>query len=119
MRYMCLWRPSGTGPKTWKDQAPAEQQRLMAEMGKLIDEMTKSGVLVATGGWDPRGPSKIVKNAAGEVSITDGPYAEAKEAIGGFALIEVKSEQEALEYAKRFVKIAGDGTSEVRALGGP
>ena len=119
MRFMCLWRPAATGPKTWKQQDPAEMQRLMTAMNGLIEEMTKSGVLIATGGWDPTGPSKIVQNTGGAVTVKDGPFAEAKEAIGGFALIECKSLDEAIEHGRRFVKIAGEGTSEIRALGGP
>ena len=119
MRYMCLWRPASSAPQSWKHQDPAEMQRLMSEMGKLIEEMTKSGILIATGGWDPHGPSTIIQSSAGTVSVKDGPYTESKEMIGGFALIEAKSQEEAIEYGRRFVKIAGDGTSEIRALGGP
>ena len=112
MRFMCLWRPSA-------NQTQAPSQQMMADMGKLIEDMTKSGVLVSTGGWDPRSPSKIVANRGGDISVKDGPFSEAKEVIAGYALIECASFDEAVEHARRFIKIAGDGTSEVRPLGGP
>ena len=52
----------------------------------------------------------------GEVTVTDGPFTEAKELIGGFALVEVKSKDEAIEWGRRFLKVAGDGESEIRLL---
>ena len=96
MRFMCLWRPGAK--QTWKDNDPVEGQRLMVEMGKLIEDMKKSGVLIETGGWDPRSPSTVVSNAHGEVTVKDGPYSESKEVIAGFALIECKSREEAIEH---------------------
>ena len=110
MRYMCLWRPG---------KAANPPEKVMAEMTKFIDETTRSGQLVLTGGWSPQSPATTIRNAGGKISVTDGPYAEAKEMIGGFALLECKSLEEAIELGRRFVQIAGDGTSEIRALGGP
>ena len=110
MRYMCLWRPG-------KNASSPEQA--MAEMGKFIEDTTRSGQLVLTGGWSPQTPATTVRNTGGKITVTDGPYAEAKEMIGGFALLECRSLEEAIELARRFVQIAGEGTSEVRALGGP
>ena len=109
MRFMSLWRPSTAA------QPPTEQ--VMAEMGKLIDEMSKAGVLVETGGWDADSPCTVLKSAKGKVTVTDGPYIETKELIAGFALLEVRSQQEAIDWNIRFLKICGDGTSEMRPLG--
>ncbi len=111
MRYMALWHPV-------KNAAPPTQQHY-AEMGKLIDEMTKAGVLQDTGGWDVKAPSIVVKNDGKKVTVTDGPYAEAKEMIAGFAIFEVKSKEEAVKWGKRFIEIAGEGFSEMREIPQP
>jgi hypothetical protein len=92
-------------------------ENLMIEMGKFIEEMTKAGVLLATGGLEPNGIH--IKSSGGEITVTDGPFAEAKEAVVGFALIEVRSREEAVEMSKRFWKIAGDGEGEIRQVFGP
>jgi hypothetical protein len=92
-------------------------ENLMIEMGKFIEEMTQAGVLLATGGLDPNGVH--IKNSGGEITVTDGPFAEAKEAVVGFALIDVRSMEEAIELSKRFWKIVGDGEGEIRQVFGP
>ena len=89
---------------------------LMAEMGKLIEETTKSGILVATGGLGPN--STHVRTSGTKVSVTDGPFTETKELTGGFALVEVTSKAEAIEWAKRFRKIVGDGESVIQEVFG-
>jgi hypothetical protein len=108
MRYMTLWRPA-------KVVYPPSE-KLQAEMGAFISELMKSGKLVDTNGWDPRSPCVVMKRAGDSVTITDGPYTEAKEMIGGYAILEAKSKEEVLELTRRFVAIAGDGTSEIREL---
>lgn len=85
---------------------------MYAEMGKLIEQLTKEGALVATGGLDPNGAMRI-QSSGGQVTVTDGPFTEAKEAVVGFALIEAKSKEEAIEYSKRFWKVAGDGQGKI------
>ncbi len=90
---------------------------LYAEMGKLIQEMTQAGVLLATGGLDSQ-PTRI-RSSGGKITVTDGPFAEAKEAIVGFALIEAKSKEEAVEYSKRFWKVVGDGEGKIYQVFGP
>lgn len=97
------------------DQNPDE--RLYAEMAKFIEETTAAGVLLATGGLDPVGVR--VSSHGDEITVTDGPYTEAKEAIGGFALVEVRSKEEAIELARRFRRIVGDGESLVHQVFGP
>jgi hypothetical protein len=108
MVYMSLWRPTkNANPPT---------EKMMAAMNALIDEMTKAGVLLKTGGWDPTSPCTLLKNLNGKVTVTDGPYTESKEVIAGFALFEVKSKQEAVAWGARFLAIAGEGACEMRPL---
>ena len=86
---------------------------LMAEMGRFIEETTRAGILVATGGL---GSSTHVRTSGAKVSVVDGPFTETKELTGGFALVEVKTKEEAIEWAKRFRKIVGDGSSVVQEV---
>ena len=111
MRFLMMTKgdPSDTG------NPPDE--KLMMEMGKLIEEMTKAGVLLATGGLDPNGIR--IKSSGGQITVTDGPFAEAKEAVVGFALIEVRTREEAIEASRRFWEVVGDGEGEIREVFGP
>jgi hypothetical protein len=84
---------------------------MFAAMDKLIQEMSKAGVLLATGGLGPN-PTQI-KSAAGKITVTDGPFTEAKEGVVGFALVEAKSKEEAIEFSRRFWQVAGDGAGEI------
>jgi hypothetical protein len=92
-------------------------EKLQMEMGKFIEELTKAGVLLATGGLGPNGIR--IKNSGGKITVTDGPFAEAKETVNGFALVEVRSREEAIELSKRFWQIVGDGEGEIREVFGP
>jgi len=109
MKFLCLYKPSkpeGTPP------APTE----MSEMGKLIEDLTKSGALLATEGCLPSKVGARVRRAGETFTVTDGPFTEAKEIVGGFALIRASSKQEAIELTKRFLKVAGDGETEIRQI---
>lgn len=75
--------------------------------------MTKARVMVMTGGWDPASPCTALRSS---VTVMDGPHTEAKEVIAGFAVFDVKSKEEAVDWAKRFLKVAGHGTTEMREL---
>jgi hypothetical protein len=88
----------------------------MAEMGKLIEENTKSGALLLTGGILPtaKGGARV-RATAGEITV-DGPFTETKELVGGFALMEAKSREEAIAMVTRFLKIAGDGECELHQI---
>jgi hypothetical protein len=88
----------------------------MAEMGKLIEESMKSGVLLATEGCLSSALGARVRLTGGKFMVPDGPFAETKELIGGFALIQSPSKQEAIEFTKNFLKIAGDGETEIRQV---
>ncbi len=91
---------------------PTEQQ--YEEMDKFITELSASGVLLAAGGLEPGGVH--VTSLGSEFTVTDGPFAEAKEAAGGFALVEVNSKEEAVELARRAAAIGGDGTTVIQQV---
>src|SRR5690242_14547334 len=91
----------------------------MQDMGKLIDEMIRTGTLISTAGLRPTAEGVRVRLRNGNLSTTDGPFTETKEVIGGFAILEAKSMQEALELTKRFLRIHGnewDIECEVRQM---
>lgn len=98
------------------DAAPPSPE-MMAQLGQLTADSLKAGVLVTTGGLAANGTR--VRLAAGKTTVTDGPFIEAKELMGGFAVIDVKSPEEAVEWAKRFRSIVGDGESEIVRIFGP
>ena len=113
MRFLSMIRVAETGQK------PSE--RLMNEMGKLIDEMTRDGSLVRTAGLKPTKEGVRVRSDHGKLSMTEGPFTETKEVIGGYAILEAKSMQEAIELTKRFLAVHGDEWNlecEVRPLDG-
>ncbi|MFD9741912.1 YciI family protein [Umezawaea sp. NPDC059074] len=94
------------------DSQPDE--KLFAEMAAFIDEMTASGVLLATGGLEPSGVR--MTSVGDEITVTDGPFAESKESVAGFALVEVRTKEEAIEMCRRFRKIVGDGVSVIQQV---
>jgi hypothetical protein len=94
----------------------APDERMYAEMGRFVEELTRAGVLLAAGGLD-RGTH--VAASGGAITLTDGPFAESKEVIVSFALIEVRTREEAVELARRFWKIVGEGEGDIRRVLGP
>ena len=108
MRFLAIYRTAETG-------VPPSPEK-MAAMGKLIEEMAKAGVLLATEGCQPSSKGARVRISGGKFAVTDGPFTETKEVVGGFALFQVKSKEEAIEWTKRFLKLAGDGESEIREI---
>ena len=115
MRYLSMIRIDEKS-----GQAPSEQ--LMQDMGKLIDEMIRTGTLISTAGLRPTAEGVRVRLRAGKLSTTDGPFTETKEVIGGYAILEAKSMQEAVELTKRFLRVHGDDWNiecEVRQLDSP
>ena len=95
-------------------RAPDEQ--MYADMGRFVEELSRVGVLLATGGLDS---GTHVTASGGNVTLTDGPFTESKEVIVSFALIETRSKDEAVELARRFWKIVGDGEGDIRQVFGP
>jgi len=97
---------------------PEPTPDLYVRMDELLSEATKAGVLVATGGLHPFEEATKVRYADGEFTVIDGPYTEAKELVGGWALMEVQDKAEAIEWAKRFLAVAGGGESTLRQVMG-
>ncbi len=110
MKFFMMYNPD---PKKAAPPSP----ELMTAMGKLIEQETKAGVLVATGGLLPvtQGGARV-KYSGGELTVLDGPFPETKEQIAGWAIVQVKSREEAIEASRRFFKVAGDGEGEIRQI---
>jgi len=109
MRFMSLYKPGK------ESDAPPTQQE-MADMGRLIEEMTKAGVLIATDGLQPSSKGARVRISGGKFTVTDGPFIETKELIAGYAILEAKSKEEAIDLAKRFLEVVGEGETEIRLM---
>jgi hypothetical protein len=109
MKFLCMYKPAraeGTPPR----------QEEMSEMGKLIEDGMKSGWLLSTEGCLPSALGARVRLSGGKITVTDGPFTESKEIVGGFALIKADSKAEAIELTRRFLKVAGDGETEIRQI---
>ena len=91
----------------------------MAAIGKFTQEMIQAGTVVMTGGLVRPTKGTKVRYAGGKVSVTDGPFAETKELIDGFAVVEVGSHEEAVQVAERFMRVAGEGSGEILQMFGP
>lgn len=111
MRFLMFYRPD----QNRTNQRPKQEE--MEAMGKYIEQSFKSGVLIATGGLLPPSIcSGRVDQKNGELVVKDGPFSEAKEVIGGFAIMRVASKDDLIEHTKQFLKIAGDGVCEYRQI---
>jgi hypothetical protein len=108
MRYMSIY-------KTVERATPPTQQE-MAAMGALIEETMKTGELIETGGLQPSARGFRVRRSNGKIVVTDGPFTESKEVVGGYAIVEAKSKEDALRMTKRFLEVAGEGECEVRPM---
>jgi hypothetical protein len=95
---------------------PPPSPDMYAKMGAFIEEATKAGVLVATGGLGPLDDATRVRYDGTNFTILDGPFSEAKELVGGWALMETRDKDEAIEWTKRFLSIAGPGESTIRPV---
>lgn len=109
MKFLCMY-------KTSKPEGVPPTQEDMARMGKFVEEMKASGALLATEGCLPTALGARVRLSAGKFKVSDGPFTESKEIIGGFALLQTNSKEEAIELNKRFLEVAGDGEVEVRQV---
>ncbi|MET9501275.1 YciI family protein [Streptomyces sp. NPDC006622] len=113
-RYLSLVRIDETNMP-----ADGPSPELMERMGELIEEITKAGVMLDTAGLLPSAQGTRVHLNGGEISVTDGPFTETKEVVGGYAIMQCKDRAEAMEWAKRFLKVHGDEwtlTLEVREI---
>jgi hypothetical protein len=116
MRFMYIVVPAHPGPPT---------PELMEAVHKLADREIKAGRMLDAGGLMPRATGAQVRIMDGKLSVVDGPFVEAKEVIGGYAIFELRDKEEAVAAAVEFMQLHRDhmpgweGTCEVRALAGP
>lgn len=108
MQFLSIYRT--------RERAAPPTDEEMAAMRKLVEEGMKAGWLVRTEGCLPTALGARVRRSNKKVDVTDGPFAETKEVVGGVAILEVGSKQEAIELARRFLEVAGDGECELRRL---
>lgn len=118
MRFMTMIKANETNGAA----APPSPQ-LMEAIGKLTEEMMKAGVVLEVGGLLPSAMGARIRLAGGKLTVIDGPFVEAKELIGGYAILQAKSKEEAIEHGKRFMSIHHDalgpsyeGEMEIRQL---
>jgi hypothetical protein len=109
MRFLCLYKPA-------KAEGTPPSEGEMTQMGNLIEESFKSGILLATEGCLPSAFGVRVRKTNGSFKVTDGPFTEAKELVGGFALIRTNSKEEAIAFTQKFMNLAGDGEVELRQV---
>jgi hypothetical protein len=95
---------------------PTEDE--MVKMGELIEASMKNGSLISTGGLMPSATGARVRISNEKFTVTDGPFTEGKELVGGFAILEAASKEAAIEMAKEFLQVMGVGECEVRPMHG-
>lgn len=110
MRFMVILKTTPEAEKAAATTGPSEE--MLDAMGQLNSEMVKAGVLLGGEGLAPSDTGTKVTITTDEVVVLDGPFAETKELIAGFWLLQVSSHEEALEWVKRIPTPAG-GTTEV------
>lgn len=108
MRFLSIY-------KSVECPTPPSQEE-MARMGKMVEEGMKAGWLLATEGCMPSSLGARVRRSSSKISVTDGPFTESTEVVGGFAIFKVNSREEAVELARQFLKAVGDGECELRQL---
>ena len=108
MKFLSIYKTAERG-------VPPTQEE-MAKMGKLVEEGMKAGWLIATEGCLPSALGVRVRSTNGKLSVTDGPFTESKELVGGFAILRANSKEEAIQLAKDFLHVAGDGECEIRQI---
>src|SRR5215472_3943128 len=99
MKYLTFIRH----PESYREAGPPPA--LMEAMGKFVEKSLKEGVLVDTGGLLPSKDGALVRLRKGKITVTDGPFTEAKEVIGGWAIINVASKEEAVRVATEFMEL--------------
>src|SRR2546428_11691277 len=114
MRYMILVKASRDS-----EAGILPEKKLIAAMRKYNEELVKAGVLLDVEGLQPSSKGWRIKYSGGKRTVIDGPFTEAKELVAGYTLIQVKSKEEAMEWARRYPNPAADGKEgeiEVRQL---
>ena len=122
---MVKLNPNSEAGRNYEAGLPPEP-KLEAEMGKLIEKMAKSGALVDTGGLLPAAKGAKIRASRGKLAVTDGPFIESKEVIGGYAILRAKSKEEALKMGTDFMQLhidvlgsEFDGELEIRQMFDP
>jgi len=116
MRFIIMVRANAD---TEAGRFPPDADRLMADMAAYHEELAKAGALLDANGLRPSSEGFRVRWDGGRQQVVDGPYAESKELVAGYTLIQVRSREEALEWARRFPNPMGEGRTgeiEVRPL---
>ena len=108
MRFLSLYK----SPE--RDTPPTPEE--MARMGKMVEDWMKSGKLLATEGCLPSALGARVRVDNGKFTVSDGPFTEAKEVVGGFAILDAPSKEVAISYAKEFLEVVGLGECELRQV---
>jgi hypothetical protein len=108
MRFLSIYQSVETGA------LPTQEE--MIKMGNLIEEGMKAGYLLNVEGCMPSATGSRIRLSNGKVTVTDGPFTESKEVVGGFAILQANSKEEAIELLKHFLQVAGDGQCELRQL---
>jgi hypothetical protein len=108
MKFLSIYK------STEKNTPPSQAE--MSRMGKLVEDGFKAGWLVATEGCLPSVLGARVRRSGEKITVTDGPFSEAKEVVGGFAILRTHSKEEAIQLAKQFLQVAGEGECELRQV---
>jgi hypothetical protein len=108
MRFLSIYKHAE------RNTPPSPEE--MAAMGKLIEQGFKEGWLVATEGCMPSAMGARVRRDGSKISVTDGPFTESKEIVGGFAILRANSKAEAVQMAKDFLQFVGEGECEIRQI---
>ena len=112
MRFLMMHRLDERAPEAWNPS-----QEFMAKMGAFIQESIDKGTLITAEGVHPSAKGALVRKARGAgTTATDGPFTEAKEVIGGFALINATDRAEAVEFARRYADMFEEVEVEVRQV---
>lgn len=121
MRFMMMIKATASS-----EAGQPPDPKLMEAVGKYTEEMIRAGVVLATGGLAPSFAGTRINLSGGKLAIIDGPFSETKELIGGYAIIQATSKEEAVEFGARFMKLhleamgpSYEGSCEVRQVFGP
>jgi len=111
MRYISIFR----APTATANHPP--NPKMFEQMQVFMAECVRAGVLLHTEGFGPSSPNDLkVRYENNQFTITDGPFAEAKEVIGGFALMQTKTKAELIEWTRKFLQICGPGECEIHQI---
>jgi hypothetical protein len=108
MKFLSIFRTQE------RDTPPSEEER--CNMGKLVEEGFKSGYLLAVEGCMPSATGARIRIVDGTVTVKDGPFTESKEVVGGFALIQAESKEDAIQFTHKFLHAVGSGECELRQI---